>query len=129
MDVRATMTRRGLFAAMLGGLAATLASRPAAAGFSTERGPSAAGPGETVSVRTARGNDHSQMTIANGGPGDAEVVIASWNYNASLTVPAGESVTLTEIFGDRWSRVTNKSATATIAVTTKLPRGASKGAR
>ena len=69
------------------------------------------------------------MTIFNRGPGAAEVAIESWNYSGSVTVAAGDSVTLTEIFGDRWTRVTNRSGSAMISITTELSRGASKGAR
>jgi hypothetical protein len=92
-------------------------------------GPSEAGPGETVSVRTARGNIYAKMTIVNRGPGAAEVAIESWNYSGSVTVAAGDSVTLNEIFGDRWTRVTNRSGAATISIATELPAGASKGAK
>ena len=49
--------------------------------------------------------------------------------SGSVTVAAGDSVTLTEIFGDRWTRVTNSSGAATISITTELSRGASKGAK
>ena len=122
-------TRRHILATLAWAPLAILAGAPARAGFSTMSGPSEARPGETVSVRTARGNDYAKMTIFNRGPGAAEVAIESWNYSGSVTVAAGDSVTLTEIFGDRWTRVTNRSGSAMISITTELSRGASKGAR
>ncbi len=122
-------TRRYILATLAWAPIAILAGASARAGFSTTRGPSEAGPGETVSVRTARGANYSKLTIVNRGPGAAEVAIESWNYGGSVTVAAGDSVTLTEIFGERWTRVTNRSGAATVSVTTKLPAGASKGAK
>ncbi len=122
-------TRRNILATLAWAALATFAVTPARAGFSTMSGPSEAGPGETVSVRTARGNNYAKMTIVNRGPGAAEVAIESWNYSGSVTVAAGDSVTLTEIFGDRWTRVTNSSGAATISITIELSRGASKGAK
>lgn len=122
-------TRRHILATLAWAPLVIFAGASARAGFSTLRDPSEAGPGETVSVRTARGNIYAKMTIVNRGPGAAEVAIESWNYSGSVTVAAGDSVTLTEIFGDRWTRVTNRSGAATISVTTELPTGASKGAK
>ncbi len=122
-------TRRHILATLAWALIAMFAGTSARAGFSTMSGSSEAGPGETVSVRTARGNDYAKMTIVNRGPGAAEVAIESWNYSGSVTVAVGDSVTLTEIFGDRWTRVTNRSGSAMISITTELSRGASKGAR
>lgn len=122
-------TRRYILATLAWAPFAIFAGASARAGFSTMSGPSEAGPGETVSVRTARGNDYAKMTIVNRGPGAAEVAIESWNYSGSVTVAAGDSVTLTEIFGDRWTRVTNRGGAATISITTELSRGASKGAK
>ena len=129
MTAALTLTRRHILATFVLGLPALFAGTPARAGFSTMSGPSDAGPGETVSVRTARGNNYAKMTIVNRGPGAAEVAIESWNYSGSVTVAAGDSVTLTEIFGDRWTRVTNRSGSAAISITTELPRSASKGNR
>ena len=122
-------TRRHILATLAWAPLVIFAGASARAGFSTLRDPSEAGPGETVSVRTARGNNYAKMTIANRGPGAAEVAIESWNYSGSVTVAAGDSVTLTEIFGDRWTRVTNRSGAATISIATELPAGASKGAK
>lgn len=122
-------TRRYILAALAWVPLAMVAGTPARAGFSTMSGPSEAGPGETVSVRTARGNIYAKMTIVNRGPGAAEVAIESWNYSGSVTVAAGDSVTLTEIFGDRWTRVTNRSGAATISIVTALSSSASKGAK
>ena len=122
-------TRRHILATLAWAPLVIFAGASARAGFSTLRDPSEAGPGETVSVRTARGNNYAKMTIVNRGPGAAEVAIESWNYSGSVTVAAGDSVTLTEIFGDRWTRVTNRSGTATISIATELPAGASKGAK
>ena len=122
-------TRRHILATLAWAPLVIFAGASARAGFSTMSGPSEAGPGETVSVRTARGNNYAKMTIVNRGPGAAEVAIESWNYSGSVTVAAGDSVTLTEIFGDRWTRVTNRSGAATISIATELPTGASKGAK
>ena len=122
-------TRRHILATLAWAPLVIFAGASARAGFSTLRDPSEAGPGETVSVRTARGNNYAKMTIVNRGPGAAEVAIESWNYSGSVTVAAGDSVTLTEIFGDRWTRVTNRSGAATISIATELPAGASKGAK
>ncbi len=122
-------TRRHILAALAWAPLAMFSGAPARAGFSTMSWPSDAGPGETVSVRTARGNNYAKLTIVNRGPGAAEVAIESWNYSGSVTVAAGDSVTLTEIFGDRWTRVTNRGGAATISIATELPTGASKGAK
>ncbi len=122
-------TRRHILATLAWAPIAMFAGTSARAGFSTMSGPSEAGPGETVSVRTARGANYSKLTIVNRGPGAAEVAIESWNYSGSVTVAVGDSVTLTEIFGDRWTRVTNRSGSAAISITTELPRSASKGNR
>ncbi len=122
-------TRRHILATLAWAPIAMFAGTSARAGFSTMSGPSEAGPGETVSVRTARGNNYAKMTIVNRGPGAAEVAIESWNYSGSVTVAAGDSVTLTEIFGDRWTRVTNRGGAATISITTELPASTSKGAK
>ena len=122
-------TRRHILAMFAWAPLVMFAGAPARAGFSTMSWPSEAGPGETVSVRTARGNRYAKMTIVNRGPGAAEIVVESWNYSGSVTVAAGDSVTLTEIFGDRWTRVTNRSGSAAISITTELSRGASKGAK
>ena len=122
-------TRRYILATLAWAPIAIFAGASARAGFSTMSWPSEAGPGETVSVRTARGNRYAKMTIVNRGPGAAEIVVESWNYSGSVTVAAGDSVTLTEIFGARRTRVTNRSGTATVSITTELPAGASKGAK
>ena len=129
MTAAQTVTRRRVVATLAWAPIAIFAGASARAGFSTMRGPSEAGPGETVSVQTARGARYSKMTIVNRGPGAAEVAIDSWNYSGSVTVAAGDSVTLTEIFGERRTRVTNRSGAATISITTELPAGASKGAK
>ncbi len=79
-------------------------------------GSNQAGPGETVTIPTSRGADYTELTLANQGPGNAQVVIDSSNYDGSVMLEAGDDETITKIFGPGLTKVTNQSTSATIAI-------------
>ncbi len=83
-------------------------------------GRNQAGPGETVTIATGRGAVYTELTLANQGPSDAQVVIDSSNYDDSIMIEAGRKVTITKIFGSGGTKITNESAASTITITFRI---------
>ena len=79
-----------------------------------------AGPGETVTISTSRGADYTELTLANQGPSDAQVVIDSSNYDDSIMIEAGEKATITKIFGPGHMTITNEGTSSTIKITYRI---------
>ncbi len=100
-------------------LVLALFSLPALAGYKGT-GSNQAGPGETVTIPTSRGADYTELTLANQGPGDAQAVIDSSNYDDSIMIEAGGKVTITKIFGPGGTKITNESASSMIAITFRI---------
>lgn len=100
-------------------LVLALIGMPALAGYKSTGGDQA-GPGETVTIPIGRGTDYTELTLANQGPGDAQAVIDSTNYDDSIMIEAGGEVTITKIFGPGGTKITNESATSTITITFRI---------
>ncbi len=83
-------------------------------------GTNQAGPGETVTISTSRGADYTELTLANQGPGAAQAVIDSSNYDDSIMIEAGGKATLTKIFGPGQMTITNESTSSTIIITFRI---------
>lgn len=110
MTRKLDVTRRGALGLILGapGLiyaAAALADASAVAQ-----------PGESIFITTAKGSRYTWVKFTNQGPGAAEIEIASRNYNGSFVIDEGGTVEMTKIFGTKQTRITNKSATATVKI-------------
>jgi len=73
-----------------------------------------------VAIPTGRGSDYTELTLANQGPGDAQAVIDSSNYDDSIMIEAGRKVTITKIFGPGGTMVTNESASSIIVITFRI---------
>ncbi len=113
------MMKRTAYAAGCLVLVLALIGMPALAGYKGT-GSNQAGPGETVAIPTGRGSDYTELTLANQGPGDAQAVIDSSNYDDSIMIEAGRKVTITKIFGPGGTMVTNESASSIIVITFRI---------
>ncbi len=100
-------------------LVLTLIGMPALADHAST-GSNRAGPGETVTIPTSWKADFTEITLANQGPGDAQAVIDSSNYDDSITIEAGGNATITKIFGPGPMTITNESASSVIKITYRI---------
>ena len=113
------MNRRTTYTAGCLVLVLTLIGMPALAGYKGT-GSNRAGPGETVTIPTSWKADFTEITLANLGPGDAQAVIDSSNYDDSITIEAGGNATITKIFGPGRMTITNESASSAIKITYRI---------
>ena len=113
------MKRNTTYAAGCLVLVLALVGMPALAGYKGT-GSNQAGPGETITIPTDRGANYTELTLANQGPGDAQAVIDSSNYDDSILIESGGKVTITKIFGPGGTMVTNESASSIIAITFRI---------
>ncbi len=111
MTRKLDVTRRGALGIILGTPGLIYAATPSLADASA-----VAGPGETISITTAKGGRYTWVKFTNQGPGAAEIDILSRNFNDSFVIDEGGTVEITEIFGTKMASVINKSATATIKI-------------
>ena len=77
----------------------------------------AIGPGQTVTVKTAP-NDYTELVLRNEGDEDACGTIVGPGVSEDFCIKPGETLKLVKFFGGDVV-ITNKSATASIAVTGK----------
>ena len=100
-------------------LVLTLICVPALAGYKGT-GSSQVGPGETVTVQISRRADYTELMLANQGPGDAQALIDSSNYDDSIMIEAGGKVIITKLFGPGVTMITNQSASSMIVITFRI---------
>ena len=113
------MKRYTLYAAGCVVLLLALTGMPALASHKSTGGASA-GPGETVTIPSGRGAVYTELTLANQGAGGAQAVIDSSNFDDSIMIEAGGSVTITKLFGPGGMKITNQSAASMIAITYRI---------
>ena len=110
------MTKRGVLGLMFAAPVLMNSAVSAVAGGAGDVSKAVAAPGESIFIPTAKGSRYTWVKFANQGPGVAEIVIASRNFNDAFVIDEGGTVELTKIFGTKKTSINNKSATATVRI-------------